>query len=105
VKENATHRVRKQKNVLLPTGGRRIDMYESCEDFGGENMLIKIPEKDIDRLLAEHDDHHLTQFGTDEEVALYSDLHTAIGSPDFVSSDAWSIFTRMVELYIQRIGS
>ena len=100
--ENGLHRVRKQKKTLLPSGGRRIDMYQSPERFGGEDLIIDIPEEDIDRLLAEYDNHRLTQFGTDAEVALYSDLHVAIGAPAFVTRDGWRIFSQMVELYIER---
>jgi hypothetical protein len=37
------------------SGARRINIYKNPEDYGGLNQLIKIPSKDIDKLLAEYD--------------------------------------------------
>jgi hypothetical protein len=103
VVENGLHRIRYQKKSLLPTGARRIDIYNHPERYGGSNLLIPIPEEDIDRLLAEYDKPHLTQFGTDEEITLYADLHQGIGSPDFVVTKGWGIFQSMIQLYISRM--
>lgn len=91
--------------MLIPTGGRRIDFYQSPEDYGGEDLLIPIPQEAVERLLAEHDDHLLTQFGTDDEVALYQDLYSGIGSPAFESRAGWDIFTRIVSLHIDRLSA
>ena len=66
-------------------------------------MLIEIPVEDINCFLTEDNDHLLTQFGTDDKVTLYSDLHTVIGAPAFISRDGWDIFKQMVELHIQRM--
>lgn len=78
-------------------------MYNTPEEFGGENLLIPIPAEDIDRLLAKYDDPHLTQFGSDEEVALFKDLYATIGSPTFVARHGWSIFRQMVDEYCLRL--
>lgn len=102
-KANAYHVVRKQAKILLPSSAWRIDMYQSPEEFGGEDLLIPVPEEDIDRLLAQYDDHHLMQFGSDEEVALFQDVYATIGSPKFVARHGWSIFQRMMEVYCERL--
>ncbi len=52
--ENANHKVRFHKKSLLPTGGCRIDFYESPEDYNGKNQLIEIPREDVQNLLLEH---------------------------------------------------
>ncbi|KAH6903748.1 hypothetical protein BKA70DRAFT_1110640 [Coprinopsis sp. MPI-PUGE-AT-0042] len=100
--ENSLHRVRKQK-ILLPSGARQIDMYKNPKKYGGaDSLLIPIPAEEIDRLLALYDKPQLTQFGTDDEVALYSDLHQSVGSPKFIPSGGWNIFKQMVNLYRTR---
>ena len=63
LKLSATHRIRKQGKILLPSGTRRIDMYERPEVYGFKDMLIPIPEEDIDKLLQEYDRPDLLQFG------------------------------------------
>ncbi|KAF5331244.1 hypothetical protein D9611_013141 [Ephemerocybe angulata] len=99
---SAYHIVRKQKDILLPSGARRIDIYQSPEEFDGEDLLIPIPAEDIDRLLAQYDKPYLTQFGSDEEVALFQDIYISIGSPKLVAREGWSIFKRMVGTYCAR---
>ncbi|KDR69991.1 hypothetical protein GALMADRAFT_145037 [Galerina marginata CBS 339.88] len=81
VHQSQMHRIRKQKNILLPSGARRIDIYNHPEDHELMDCLIKIPAKDIDDLLLEHDRPDLLQFGTDEEVAMCEAVYSAIGSP------------------------
>ncbi|KAJ3523600.1 hypothetical protein NMY22_g11368 [Coprinellus aureogranulatus] len=102
MRSNAYHTVRKQVKILLPSGARRVDMYKTPEDFGGEDLKIPVPTEDIDRLLAQYDKPHLTQFGSDNEVTLFKDLHASIGSPKFVARNGWSIFKGMMSEYCDR---
>ncbi|TFK24772.1 hypothetical protein FA15DRAFT_704312 [Coprinopsis marcescibilis] len=103
LEENKYHRIRKQKKILLPSGARRIDLFESPEEYGGKNMLIPVPAADLDLLAAEYDDPALFRFGTEEEVALYTMLYQAIGAPEFVPANGWAIFTEMVSLHLSRL--
>lgn len=104
VKESELHKIRKQKKILLPSGARRIDMYRFPEKHGcSANLLIPIPRADIDRLLAQYDKPHLTQFGTDEEVALYTNLYQGVGSPELAAKNGWEIFRYMMTLYLSRV--
>jgi hypothetical protein len=105
VRENGTHRIRKQKSTLLPSGARRIDIYKNPEDYGGRNQLIKIPSEDIDKLLAEYDQDGVTEFGgTPAQRRLFTDLYRGIGGLAFVPKNGWPIFTSMVNLYRARLA-
>ncbi|KAF8179208.1 hypothetical protein BJ912DRAFT_855711 [Pholiota molesta] len=98
VKESQSHRVRKQAKSLLPTGCRRIDMYEHPEDWEGlENQLIAIPGEDIDKLLEKYDRPDLLQFGSDEMVQFCQYLFEKIGSPELSAKVGWKVFLRMLE--------
>ncbi|KAF8958233.1 hypothetical protein BDZ97DRAFT_1906555 [Flammula alnicola] len=98
VTESQAHRVRKQAKSLLPTGGRRIDMYEHPEDWEGqENQLIEIPGEDIDKLLNEYDRPDLLQFGSDEMVQFCEYLFEKIGSPELSAKVGWKVFLRMLK--------
>ncbi len=99
--ENANHKVRFQKKSLLPTGGRRIDFYESPEDYNGKNQLIEIPREDIENLILEHDRPDLLQFGTDEMVELCETLYAKIGSPSLLPIDGWVIFRQLIDAYTE----
>ncbi|KAJ2932929.1 hypothetical protein H1R20_g4143, partial [Candolleomyces eurysporus] len=103
IEENSYHKVRKQKDSLLPTGGRHIDFFSDPTRYNGvAGLLVPIPEADIDRLLAEHDKVHLTRFGDENQVILFEDLYHSIGSPRLVAKDGWKIFSTMIELYRSR---
>jgi len=64
VEESQRHKARKQKNILLLSGGRRIDFYKNLEDYGGKDCLIPIKPNITDDLLAKHDRPDLLLFGT-----------------------------------------
>ncbi|EAU82186.2 hypothetical protein CC1G_10588 [Coprinopsis cinerea okayama7 len=38
--ENASHRIRGQRNILLPSDARREDLYNHPEEYGGEKGLL-----------------------------------------------------------------
>ena len=78
--ENQIHRVRKQKNILLPSGGRRIDFYRNPEKYGGKDRIITVPADTINELLAQYDKPDLLLFGSREQVTWCEEIHTAIGT-------------------------
>ncbi|KAJ3506413.1 hypothetical protein NLJ89_g6882 [Agrocybe chaxingu] len=97
VHESQTHRVRYQKKVLLPSGGRREDFYKQPWKWGGEDQLIKVPTEDVDRLLDEFDDPASIQFGTDEMVTTCEKAFIAIGSPNLSAKVGWKVFKEMID--------
>ncbi|KAJ2923158.1 hypothetical protein H1R20_g13935, partial [Candolleomyces eurysporus] len=103
--ENQVHTIRHQPKILLPSDARRIDLYRDPGRYNGEDKLIPVPAEDIDRLLADMDDPLLFQFGNDEAVGLFRDLHHAIGSPKFVAIDSWAIFRDMIDLHMRRLSA
>lgn len=82
---------------MLPTGGRRIDFYESPENYKGNDNLIAIPRQDIQELLLEYDRPDLLQFGTDDMVNLCETLYISIGHPKLQAKDGWAIFKRLID--------
>ena len=97
---SATYRIRKQPKIHLPSGGRPIDFYEQPEKYGGKDMLIRIPDPTaIDRLIAEHTQPDIFQFGSDEIVDLAQRLYTAVHQPEVSAKNAWAIFKAMINVY------
>ena len=45
VEESQRHNARKQKNILLLSGGRRIDFYKNLEDDGGKGQISFYSER------------------------------------------------------------
>ena len=101
--ENRIHKIRKQKKTLLPSGGRRIDIYNNPEKFGAhlKDRLIHIPDEIIDNLLQKYDRPDLLQFGTDDNVHLMEQIYRKIGSPKLSARVGWSVFVEMVNVYIE----
>ena len=99
VQENRLHRVRKQQNILLPSGGRRIDFYNYPENYGGKNRLIPIAPNIIEELVVQYDKPDLLLFGSDE---ICNGIYEAIGSPKLMARIGWAVFSDMVTYYIQQ---
>lgn len=95
IRESENHRVRKQANRLLPSGGRRIDFYRNPEQWGGTDLLISIDRDLVDELLDEYDLPEYTQFGSNSMVKLCECLFDAIGSPLPLAKEGWSIWQQM----------
>ncbi|KAG6807536.1 hypothetical protein H0H92_007153, partial [Tricholoma furcatifolium] len=96
MEEQAYHTIRKQKKSQLPTGGRPIDFYKHPERWSLADCIVKVPDEDMDRLIAEHVDHGALQFGNDETVGHCKALWCSIGSPNLAAIDGWKIFGQMI---------
>jgi hypothetical protein len=101
IAENQIHRVRKQKDILLPSGGRRIDFYCNPEKYGGKDRIITVPADTINELLAQYDKPDLLLFGSREQVTWCEEIHAAIGDPKLCAREGWSIFSKMITYYIE----
>ncbi|KAJ7182577.1 hypothetical protein C8R43DRAFT_868246 [Mycena crocata] len=95
-RENNRHFVCKQKNSLLPTGGRHSDFYAHPEKWGGTDQLIPVDVTVIDTLIEKYTPPKLFQFGSDEMVALCEALYEAVGSPEVSAVNGWMVFTAMI---------
>ena len=102
VEESWCHRVRKQKNILLPSGGRRIDFYNNPEDYGGKDRLIPIEPNIIEDLLMKYDRPDLLLFGTKETDFMCGKIHEGLGSPKLSPRVGWAVFSDMVNYYIEK---
>jgi hypothetical protein len=102
--ENGAHRVRFQRKVLLPTGGRIEDFYNFPERYGGKKMLIPVPEDVINKLIAEHMPDWIFQFGSDEFNCLAEATYTSIGSPALDVENCWNIWRIMIDIF-ENVGS
>lgn len=97
MKENRFHKVRKQKKIFLPSGGRPIDFWQNPQKWKGQDQLIQIPPHDIDRLIAEYADPTCLLFGEDAIISIYRAVWEAIGKPRISALNAWSIWRLVVD--------
>ncbi|KAF9554090.1 hypothetical protein CPC08DRAFT_644758, partial [Agrocybe pediades] len=99
MKDKRNHYVRKQKDRLLPTGGRIGDFFDSPEKWGGKDKLIVLPAEKIDAYLEKYDKPKYTRFGSKKMVATCEWLYASIGSPALLAKHGWDIFAAMVNLW------
>ena len=96
-RQNA-HRVRKQKDTALPSGGRPDQFYYNPEMYGGDHCLLAINRDDIDNLLEGSEDGLSKMRHVDEDFEpLANEAYATIGMPDITLSTAWAIFRQMVD--------
>ncbi|KAK6992022.1 hypothetical protein R3P38DRAFT_2571554 [Favolaschia claudopus] len=82
--EQNNHRIRKQKEKVLPSGGSPNQFYANPEKYGGKDSLIKVPAEEIDELLDEARDaaYEHMKFVDDDFDILAHDAYDALGKPD-----------------------
>ncbi|KAJ7194165.1 hypothetical protein GGX14DRAFT_576656 [Mycena pura] len=98
MEEHNRHRIRKQKNSCLPTGGRPIDFYQRPHEFGGRKQLIPVDMAVVDRLIKEHTPDDLEQMASTTEMEEVCQLaFKAIGAPEVSARNGWDVFRAMIE--------
>ncbi|KAJ7061419.1 hypothetical protein C8F01DRAFT_1369564 [Mycena amicta] len=96
-RENDYHRVRRQKNSCLPTGGRHKDFYEQPHKWGGIDQLIPVDMQLVDRLIDEHTPADLFQFASSAMMEAVCEVaYNTIGAPEVSSHNAWHVFAAMI---------
>lgn len=96
-RQNA-HRIRKQADTALPSGGRPDQFYTDPSNYGGLDCLIPVDEAVIDELLEESGEGISKMRYVEEEFEpLAEEAYTAIGSPEIEFKSAWVVFRRMIE--------
>ncbi|KII90163.1 hypothetical protein PLICRDRAFT_53263 [Plicaturopsis crispa FD-325 SS-3] len=96
VRERNAHKIRKQKNTYLPSGGSANDFYDFPGRWGGTDMLIPVDETEIDLLLAQHLPPRLFQFASEEGHALAELTFQKIGRPPLTVLTGWNVFRTMI---------
>ncbi|EIN11852.1 hypothetical protein PUNSTDRAFT_63217 [Punctularia strigosozonata HHB-11173 SS5] len=91
-------RIRKQKNVLLPTGGTPNDFMVRPQDYGGERVSIPVDIHNVTEIRSNFDTTREDAFRWVDDVfadaAFYA--YQSIGSPELKVSTAWDTFLRML---------
>ena len=96
-RQNA-HRIRKQKDTALPSGGRPDQFYTNPSNYGGLDCLIPVDIATIDELLEESGEGISKMRYVEEEFEpLAKEAYTAIGSPDIRFESAWVVFRQIVD--------
>ncbi|KAK7052603.1 hypothetical protein R3P38DRAFT_2861331 [Favolaschia claudopus] len=93
------HRIRKQKDKLLPSGGTPNAFTANPAKYGGHNCLIKIPADAIDKFLDEAREtarEHM-RYVDDDFDELACDAYEALQKPVITLQTAWVVFRAMVE--------
>lgn len=91
------HRVRKQSDMALPSGGRPDQFHANPEMYGGECCLIPVDMDEVDELLADSEDGFSRMRYVDEEFELLAqEAYETIGEPEITLSTAWIIFRQML---------
>jgi len=93
------HRVRRQTDKSLPSGGTPAEFYKHPEDYGGESCLIRVNEEILDQLLEQWEEEareHMRYVDEDFEPVAEA-AYEAIGKPEITLQSAWVVFRAMVE--------
>lgn len=100
-----THRIRKQRKILLPSGGHPEDWYTNpTKDNKGMEMKIPISREGlwfIDEQIREIEINyaHAFRFGSEDTDRVCSQIYIALGSPALKTSTGWLTFWRMLDHY------
>lgn len=106
--ETNKHRIRKQKKIHIPSGGRPHDFFHKPHKWGGKTQFISIPDDDlwfIDKLIEKHANLSVLQFGTDDIAALALKLYTQVGTPHLDAKSCWGVFSAMIALYNEVVAN
>ncbi|KAJ6614416.1 hypothetical protein B0H10DRAFT_1803543, partial [Mycena sp. CBHHK59/15] len=91
------HRVRKQRDKVLPSGGTPHDFYSNPAMYGGEPCLIPINTDVLDQLLGTCGEGYTKMRYVDEEFdEIATGAYVAIGSPKITVENAWLVFRAMI---------
>ncbi|KAK6966975.1 hypothetical protein R3P38DRAFT_2815563 [Favolaschia claudopus] len=93
------HRVRRQDDKLLPSGGTPNQFCANPMKYNGVDCLIKVPAKNIDELLDEAREtarEHMRYVDDDFDI-LACEAYEALNKPAITLQSAWVVFRAMVE--------
>ncbi|KAJ7792503.1 hypothetical protein B0H14DRAFT_2930834 [Mycena olivaceomarginata] len=101
--EQNNHRIRKQKNKILPSGGTPNEFCSNPTAYGGKDCLILVDEDVIDQLLEEAraEAHEHMRYVDDEFDVLAQEAYMTLGEPEITLQNAWTVFRAMVDQLAQ----
>ncbi|KAJ7145060.1 hypothetical protein C8R43DRAFT_953510 [Mycena crocata] len=93
-----THKIRTQKNKLLPSGVSPNYICDFPERFGLTNFATAVPPEFVDALrenIPKSREECYRWVSDDFEAQAWS-VHARIGAPKFILGDGWTIFCQML---------
>jgi hypothetical protein len=96
--EHADHKIRKQNNRLLPSGGRPRQFYENPERYNGMNSLIAIPSEDIQSLISQFVPADLFYFCSPTLHEAATDALFQLGNPELTVHSGWAVFSQVLPM-------
>ncbi|EPQ56805.1 hypothetical protein GLOTRDRAFT_104539 [Gloeophyllum trabeum ATCC 11539] len=92
-----SHRIRNQKNKLMPSGATPTDMFTRPEAYGGQRLSIPVPLDATTRLCASlsHSREDALRWVEDEFEEAAEAVYAQINSPILTLQTAWVIFQQM----------
>lgn len=92
------HRIRKQAEKVLPSGGSSSEFYQYPDRYGGEQCGIPVDKKVVQSLLdnLRVDNGHLMEYVAADFQELADAAYAAIGKPKIALASAWKVFEAMV---------
>ena len=99
-----SHTIRTQKKSRLPTGGTPNDFYHEPGRWGGEDLLVEVPDElkpSIDQLLEKYDRPELTRFVDEEFEKYFADLFDAAGlsEEELTPQLGWNVFRGLLKMH------
>lgn len=97
MKAQNAHRIRKQKDKILPSGGSPNDFDKRPDRYGGTPCLVKVDMDIVDELLARSTEGaRLMRYVDEEYEVIAEDLYERIGRPKITLQTAWAVFESMI---------
>ncbi|KAJ7443041.1 hypothetical protein B0H11DRAFT_2251105 [Mycena galericulata] len=91
------HRVRKQTDKILPSGGSPDQFYKNPTAYGGESSLIPVDMQVLDELLDGCEDGYAKmQYVDDGFDELAEAAYTALNKPEVTVHTVWIVFRAML---------
>ncbi|KAF7373543.1 hypothetical protein MSAN_00564700 [Mycena sanguinolenta] len=93
--EQNNHRIRRQHDKILPSGGTPNDFYANPAAYGGTDCLIPVDEAVLDQLLQEARDaaHEHMRYVDDGFNDFAQEAYAALGKPEITLQNAWTVFS------------
>lgn len=91
------HRVRRQADKVLPSGGTPDEFYKNPTAYGGKHCLVTVDMDVLDQLLDGCADGYAKMRYVDEAFEeLAEAAYIALGSPEVTVHTVWIVFRRMI---------
>lgn len=99
VYQQNNHRIRRQKEKILPSGGTAEEFYRHPDRYGGEQCGVSVDVPFVKGILDDMlvTNGHLLRVVDDEFTTLADRTYVLIGSPEITEQTAWPVFKVMLQ--------